>query len=542
MLESIIQFINLKLSLLNYFEKRHCLTTLVKNDDGLIYPAEYITNGDFDAIDFDGYDGVSYMRVNGEVDIARTDQQYTPKPRLEVSFPLKLVYAVRKDKLTQDDAYSWDRVRASIAKQLETDSKDLANTLDADLVQISTSSYMSDTKEIWDEETAETGQFQPKFEVVFGSMEVTVTVTTRAECIPAECDDFESDILKSFDFCSTTVQGRLTPEQITCLTDWLCGSGDPVTIQINGVTYTTAEAGSTFDQQIVNTDDDAVGTAANPSVIADSTIQINGVNAGSAIAEGTYNQEVVNSNDDAVGTAANPSVVGDSTITINGDSLGATGNVIAEGSLNIEVNLDGNPSGSWDGDSWEVTSAACPDATVNANSTLVANVPSGDTLDIDVHDTLDNNVGTVVSTTEIEIADSTIQNNATPTWTDSIEAEGTLTLAQAKALDSDGVTDLLADYIPSTSGYMFTCTPQVKDLSLFFNVKSGDSVISTITITSNSAGTIDTVDDGGLTGLTIEVNSIVVTTPFTLANTDILDISFTTASSDAIIELSGTYT
>jgi hypothetical protein len=453
-----------------------------------------------------------------------------------------LVYAVRKDKLTQDDAYSWDRVRASIAKQLETDSKDLANTLDADLVQISTSSYMSDTKEIWDEETAETGHFQPKFEVVFGSMEVTVTVTTRAECIPAECDDFESDILKSFDFCSTTVQGRLTPEQITCLTDWLCGSGDPVTIQINGVTYTTAEAGSTFDQQIVNTDDDAVGTAANPSVIADSTIQINGVNAGSAIAEGTYNQEVVNSNDDAVGTAANPSVVGDSTITINGDSLGATGNVIAEGSLNIEVNLDGNPSGSWDGDSWEVTSAACPDATVNANSTLVANVPSGDTLDIDVHDTLDNNVGTVVSTTEIEIADSTIQNNATPTWTDSIEAEGTLTLAQAKALDSDGVTDLLADYIPSTSGYMFTCTPQVKDLSLFFNVKSGDSVISTITITSNSAGTIDTVDDGGLTGLTIEVNSIVVTTPFTLANTDILDISFTTASSDAIIELSGTYT
>ena len=384
MLESIIQFINLKLGLLNYFEKRHCLTTLVKNDDGLIYPAEYISNGDFDAIDFDGYDGVSYMRVNGEVDIARTDQQYTPKPRLEVSFPLKLVYAVRKDKLTQDDAYSWDRVRASIAKQLETDSKDLANTLEADLVQISTSSYMSDTKEIWDEETAETGQFQPKFEVVFGSMEVTVTVTTRAECIPAECDDFESDILKSFDFCSTTVQGRLTPEQITCLTDWLCGSGDPVTIQINGVTYTTAEAGSTFDQQIVN------------------------------------------SNDDAVGTAANPSVVGDSTITINGDSLGATGSVIAEGSLNIEVNLDGNPSGSWDGDSWELTSAPCADATVNANSTLVANVPSGDTLDIDVHDTADNNVGSV-SGTEIEIADATVTiNGASIGATGSILAEGSV--------------------------------------------------------------------------------------------------------------------
>jgi hypothetical protein len=477
MLESIIQFINLKLGLLNYFEKRHCLTTLVKNDDGLIYPAEYISNGDFDAIDFDAYDGVSYMRVNGEVDIARTDQQYTPKPRLEVSFPLKLVYAVRKDKLTQDDAYSWDRVRASIAKQLETDSKDLANTLDADLVQISTSSYMSDTKEIWDEETAETGQFQPKFEVVFGSMEVTVTVTTRAECIPAECDDFESDILKSFDFCSTTVQGRLTPEQITCLTDWLCGSGDPVTIQINGVTYTTAEAGSTFDQQIVNTDDDAVGTAANPSVIGDSTITINGDSlgaTGSVIAEGSLNIEVnldgnpsgswdgdswevtsapcadatVNANstlvanvpsgdtldidvhdtdDNNVGSVSGTEIeIGDATVTLNGASLGATGSILAEGSVDIPVNLDGSPSGSWDGDSWEVTSTPCADATVNANSVLVANVASGGTLDIDVHDTADNNVGTVTGT-EIEIADSTITVNSSSLGaTGDVLAEGSL--------------------------------------------------------------------------------------------------------------------
>ncbi len=522
MLESIIQFINLKLGLLNYFEKRHCLTTLVKNDDGLIYPAEYISNGDFDAIDFDGYDGVSYMRVNGEVDIARTDQQYTPKPRLEVSFPLKLVYAVRKDKLTQDDAYSWDRVRASIAKQLETDSKDLANTLEADLVQISTSGYMSDTKEIWDEETAETGQFQPKFEVVFGSMEVTVTVTTRAECIPAECDDFESDILKSFDFCSTTVQGRLTPEQITCLTDWLCGSGDPVTIQINGVTYTTAEAGSTFDQQIVNTDDDAVGTAANPSVIGDSTIQINGVNAGSAIAEGTYNQEVVNSDDDAVGTAANPSVVGDSTITINGDSLGATGSVIAEGSLNIEVNLDGNPSGSWDGDSWEVTSAACPDATVNANSTLVANVPSGDTLDIDVHDTDDNNVGSV-SGTEIEIGDATVTlNGASLGATGSILAEGSVDIPVNLDGSPSGSWD--GDSWEVTSTPCADATVNANSV-LVANVPSGGTLdIDVHDTADNNVGTV-TGTEIEIADSTITVNSSSLGATGDVAAEDSLDIT-----------------
>ena len=417
MLESIIDFINLKLGLLNYFEKTHCLSTLVKNDDGLIYPAEYISNGDFEAVDFDAYDGVSYIRVNGEIDVERVDQRYTPKPRLNVTFPLRLVYAVRKDKLTKDDAYSFDRVRGSLVKQLESDSADLANQLEADRIVVSTSNYISDTKELWDEETAETGTFQPKYEVVFGAMEVSVTVTTRAECIPSECDDFESDILKTFDFCKTNTQDRLTSTQVDCLTDWLCdGSGSPVTIQINGVTYTTAPAGTTYNQEFVNTDGDAVGTAANPSVVGDSTIQINGVSAGSVVAEGTYNQGFENSQGNTVGTAANPSIAGDATVTINGDSLGSEGSIPSEESNDITVNLDGSPSGSWNGTSWEVTSAACDDATVNANGVLVSNVASGGTLDIDVHDTDNNDVGTVTGT-EIEIADSQAQVNGVNTET-----------------------------------------------------------------------------------------------------------------------------
>jgi len=541
MLESIIDFINLKLGLLNYFEKTHCLSTLVKNDDGLVYPAEYISNGDFEAVDFDAYDGVSYIRVNGEIDVERVDQRYTPKPRLNVTFPLRLVYAVRKDKLTKDDAYSFDRVRGSLVKQLESDSADLANQLEADRIVVSTSNYISDTKELWDEETAETGTFQPKYEVVFGAMEVSVTVTTRAECIPSECDDFESDILKTFDFCKTNTQDRLTSTQVDCLTDWLCdGSGSPVTIQINGVTYTTAPAGTTYNQEFVNTDGDAVGTAANPSVVGDSTIQINGVSAGSVVAEGTYNQGFENSQGNTVGTAANPSIAGDATVTINGDSLGSEGSIPSEESNDITVNLDGSPSGSWNGTSWEVTSAACDDATVNANGVLVSNVASGGTLDIDVHDTDNNDVGTVTGT-EIEIADTTIRNQAND-FTDTELAEGTYTLGLQRVIDSDGSNVDTVDYKPISDGEVFTCTPQVKDLSLFFDVKNGDSAISSITITSNSAGTIDAIDNGGLTGLVIEVNSVTVTVPFTLVNTDILDISFTTASSDATIELSGTYT
>ena len=485
MLESIIDFINLKLGLLNYFEKTHCLSTLVKNDDGLIYPAEYISNGDFDAVDFDAYDGVSYIRVNGEIDVERVDQRYTPKPRLNVTFPLRLVYAVRKDKLTKDDAYSFDRVRGSLVKQLESDSADLANQLEADRIVVSTSNYISDTKELWDEETAETGTFQPKYEVVFGAMEVSVTVTTRAECIPSECDDFESDILRTFDFCKTNTQDRLTSTQVACLTDWLCdGTGSPVTIQINGVTYTTAPAGTTYNQEFVNTDGDAVGTAANPSVVGDATIQINGVGAGSVVAEGTYNQGFENSQGNTIGTAANPSIAGDATVTINGDSLGSEGSIPSEESNDITVNLDGSPSGSWNGSSWEVTSAACDDATVNANGVLVSNVASGGTLDIDVHDTDNNDVGTVTGT-EIEISDTTVTINSSSLGaTGSVLAEGSVdidvTQGGVQVGSWDGSTWVIptAGSCPSVSLALSSTTPDFGD---------------TITLTATATGFTGTV-------------------------------------------------
>lgn len=458
MLESIIDFINLKLGLLNYFEKTHCLSTLVKNDDGLIYPAEYISNGDFEAVDFDAYDGVSYLRVNGDIDVSRTDEnRYTPSPRVDVTIPLRLVYAVRKEKLTVDDAYSFDRVRGTIVKQLEVDAQDLVNQLNVDKVTISTNGYKVDAQEIWSEETNETGLFQPKFELVFGSMEVEVTVRAKANCIPTECDDVESDILKTFNFCSQVTQQRLTQTQVDCLTTWLCGASDPVTIQINGVTYTTANAGDTFNQQIHDSAGNDVGTTANPSVVSDASVSINST---------------------------------------------PVDTVEAEGSVDLTVNLDGSPSGSWNGTSWEVTSAACADATVNVNGVFMDTIPSGGSENIQVrqetgatlvgskqgqywriddsqaqvngvntetipatethnqqiHNSLGSDVGTAANPSVV--SDTTITNKLTgSTWSDTVEAEGTYALTEGKALDSDGVTDLTALYIPSSQGYMFTCSP-----------------------------------------------------------------------------------
>ena len=150
------------------------------------------------------------------------------------------------------------------------------------------------------------------------------------------------DGITLYDFCNQATIDRLTATQLACLQSEFGGSCDPVTEQINGVTIGTTPSGDTNNQVITD-------SAANP-----------------------------------VGTEANPSVIGDATVTINSASLGATGSILAEGSQDLVVNLDGSPAGSWDGDSWEVTSAVCADATVNINGVFMENIPSGDTENIQV--------------------------------------------------------------------------------------------------------------------------------------------------------------
>lgn len=57
-------------------------------------------------------------------------------------------------------------------------------------------------------------------------------------------------------------------------------------------------------------------------------------------------------------------------------------------------------------------------------------------------------------------ADATVQNAASnPTYQASVASGGVLVLPQLKVLDSDGVTPILANYMPNTSGYVVTCTP-----------------------------------------------------------------------------------
>ena len=339
------------------------------------------------------------------------------------------------------------------------------------------------------------------------------------------------DGLTLYDFCDQSVLDRLTATQTACLEDEFGGGGAPAILTVNTATFTTVASGGTLDIQVHDTADanvgtvastseieignssnevngvdiaeptvaegthnqviqnsaaTPVGTAANPSVIGDSQAQVNGVNTETIAATVAHNQQIQDSAGGSVGTAANPSVISDNTINFNGADVDT---VKAEESYPFLVKLDGTNSGTYNAgtNTVSVTSAACADATTQVNAVNVGTVASGGTFDQQIHDSAGADVGT--SANPSVIADATVRNNATPTWTDTVKAQDTLTLAQGKALDSDGVTTLLADYIPAASGFMFTCSAGGGGGSLSVGLSDATPDFGdTITITATPTG------------------------------------------------------
>jgi hypothetical protein len=242
MLKTVVNFLNLKLGLLNYFDITRCLSELKVNNEGLTSPKEYISNGNWDNIDFDSKDGVSYWRLRDEITTSPIESVYKAGKRVEVTIPLKLVFSVPRRKLTEDDAYAFDRIRQTITKQFNIDDGDLKNTLGCEKVEISSPTANGDAKEVWDGETENTGTHEPNYDVVFGSVDIDVKLIYKGTCLPTECDDVDSDILHSFDFCNAAVRDRLTAAQITCLEDALCGVCADATVENSDASYSTTVA------------------------------------------------------------------------------------------------------------------------------------------------------------------------------------------------------------------------------------------------------------------------------------------------------------
>ena len=128
MIESIIDYLNAKLALIGYFDKRYCLTEM-KSEGENTFPVSYSANGDWKKIEIDQHDGVTYWRKSGDVSSSKVENQYTTDILYETTFPMRLVAFKRRGDVGADNQYTADRLVDVIKKQVTFVNETLKSTL-----------------------------------------------------------------------------------------------------------------------------------------------------------------------------------------------------------------------------------------------------------------------------------------------------------------------------------------------------------------------------------------------------------------------------
>ena len=361
MTEAIVNYLNLKLETVGRLGVIHCLAEL-RSDGTTTVPYVYSGTGQVVPINIDG-GNLSYWRMDNPISFEPIVGKYGVN-QMSGTYDLRLVVVARRKDSTVDDAFMPTRLAEDIANQITGSFPDLKLLLKAQSVSIRVNSIDTNIPKIWGEEFTGTQVNDLNYTRAIMALSVSVTVIGSRDCWQNECD-IDSNILHIFDFCNPNVVAELTPTQVACLEDALCEPCADVTIDINGVPFDTVPSGGTLDIPVIDTGSNPVGSQSGTDwVIANNYTEINGVQV--------TDQE-------------------------------------AEQNASIAVELDGNPSGTWNAgtQTWEVTSDPCLDGNIELNGVQVATVASGGTEDIPVLSEGSNPVGSLVG------SDWVIENNAT---------------------------------------------------------------------------------------------------------------------------------
>lgn len=184
-LESSITTLNTAIEALNYFEKQHVLVERVRSQDK-IYPAPYCTNGEYQEINFDNFDGVSYWRKTGIVTMSEADTQIACNDVVQFTYPLRIVGAVKKEKLIKDDAYSEERIIQTIIGTVTGSNKVIKALIKAKSVFIRPTSHDDDALRILQTEYSEVDNIN--YNLAYFRIDFDLIVQIRENCIEKECD------------------------------------------------------------------------------------------------------------------------------------------------------------------------------------------------------------------------------------------------------------------------------------------------------------------------------------------------------------------
>ncbi len=189
MLEQIIIELNNRLDGVGYFNKVYGLAELVEdiktlNDTDIerSYPAKYIGSGNYERIDLEKQ--TCYIRQNGSVTQAENeeDAEIGCSSFVDRTFPLRLVFSVKKNRLKPDNAHSDERAVQTIINALQdAPLTGVQQAVNASHINLNVTEYTTDRYAV--HESEHTGvRFDVKFEYVYGYIDFDVIVSGDLAC------------------------------------------------------------------------------------------------------------------------------------------------------------------------------------------------------------------------------------------------------------------------------------------------------------------------------------------------------------------------
>jgi hypothetical protein len=185
-----------------------------------------------------------------------------------------------------------------------------------------------------------------------------------------------------------------------------------------------------------------------------------------------------------------------------------------------------------------MTDVTAPDATLKLNNSLTTYpIRSGE-----LYNMLVRLNGQVPQTFSYTPGTKTLDVISPPCADGTVDINGD----QVATVASGGLVNIMVEqdgnpvgaFDPNSNSWVIPSCPQ--DLTLRVQVATGADTF-TFTLTANEAGTITSVNAGGLTTFVLTVNANPVTAPFSIANGDVLAATFDTAGADTAVTLTGTY-
>lgn len=187
MIKETIDTINSLLSLdvnhLGLVERVHKFAEPVR-----IYPAKYVGKGEYEPVNLDFYEGVSYHRINGVQNSVESESRTGCGVDLRVTQPMRMVVYCNKGILGSDDENSVIKIATNLrAEMIFSNDATLALLLKSDYVSVVVNSVNFDTVDVWNDEFQNV-DYKLSSSKCFIAIDYTIELNADKDCYLYECN------------------------------------------------------------------------------------------------------------------------------------------------------------------------------------------------------------------------------------------------------------------------------------------------------------------------------------------------------------------